>query len=153
MAAISRAAAYAALYTRILTMTGVQFFSRRIKTVDQLSAKQQPAVFVIAGSSTPEVNSMGQPGVWRLRADIYVVAPPDQTGTAPEATLLGLVDQIDGLLLLRTTESRPSFHDQSETTLGNVVLKAYVSGPIEIDEGLDGEQGVALVPVEMLLVG
>lgn len=151
--AIAREAAYAALYTRLLTMTGVQFFSRRLKAFDQMSAKHQPAVFLVAGASTPRVDSSGQPEVWLLSASVYVITPPDQTGTSPEATLLGLVDQIDGLLDLKTTERGAAMRDQAQTTLGNVVLKAYVSGPIEIDEGLDGEQGIALVPIEMQLVG
>lgn len=153
MAAISRAAAYTALFTRISTMTGVQKFSRRVITFDQLSAKHQPAVFVIAGNCTPEVDSSGEPGVWRLAASIYVIAPHDQTGNGPEVTLLGLVDQIDGLLCLQTTESNIQCRGQAQTTLGGAVLKAYVSGSIEVDAGVEGEQGVALVPVEMLMVG
>lgn len=150
---IVREAAYAALYTRVQTLTGVQKFSRRMLSLDELSKKHQPAVFMVPTLSTPEINSSGEPTVWRLAADVYIIAPPDQTGNGAEVTLLGLIDQLDAALDLKTTEAPRHFHDQAETTLGGVVLKAYVSGPIEIDAGLEGEQGVARIPVEMLLVG
>lgn len=150
---IAREAAYAALYTRLQTLTGVQKFSRRLLALDDLSKKHQPAVMMVPTTCTPTVDSQGEPTVWRLAADVYIVTPPDQTTNGGEYTLLGLIDQVDAALDRTTTEGPMHFRDQAETTLAGAVLKAYVSGPIEIDAGTESEQGVARIPVEMLMVG
>jgi len=147
---IAREAAYAALYTRLQTLTGVQKFSRRMLSLDDLSKTHQPAVMMVPTTCTPEVDASGEPGVWRLAANVYIVTSPDQTTDGGEYTLLGLVDQVDAALDMKNTESGPR---QDQTTLGGAVLKAYVSGQIEIDAGTESEQGIARIPVEMLMVG
>ena len=148
---IAREAAYAALYTRIKTVTGVLRFSRRLVAWDKLSKAEMPAVMVVP-ESCARSESSGLDALWTLHASVYVVTPPDQSGDGAETTLLTIVDRIDAALD-KNTESARHYQGQSETTLGGAVYKAWISGEIELDAGLNGEVGVARIPVSMLLPG
>lgn len=149
---VAREAAFAALYTRIKTVTGVKKFSRRMVTWDKLSKGEMPAVVVVA-EACDRSESNGLPPMWTLRATIYVVTPPNPSGDGAETALLTVVDAIDAALDRRATEQAPHYVGQSETTLVGAVFKAWISGEIEIDAGLNDEVGIARIPVSMLLPG
>lgn len=149
---IAREAAYAALYTRLKTVTGVLRFSRRMVTWDKLSKSEMPAVVVVA-ESCDRRESNGLDAIWTLHAAVYVVTPPNPSGDGAETALLTIVDRIDAALDIQATESARHYQGQSETTLGDAVYKAWISGEVEIDAGVNGEIALARIPVSMLLPG
>lgn len=154
--ALSTETLYAALFSRLKArVTGAKRFTRRLIGWDQIPKEQQPAVMVVAEYARADAAD-GLPTTWRVGATAYVVTPPDvarKDADAAETTLTGVVDQIIAALEADANETGPRHYpDQTETTLGGVCHRAYVSGQIEIDAGLHGEQGVARVPIEMLKV-
>lgn len=146
---------YAALFSRLKARVTAKRFLRRLLDTDQIPKEQMPTVMVIARHAVSDAPD-GLPTTWRVGAMVYVVTPPDvgsKDADAAEVTLTGVVDQVIAALEADASESGPQHYpDQTETTLGGVCHKAYVSGQIEIYSGLHGEKGEALIPVEMLLV-
>lgn len=117
--------------------------SRRLKHWHDVPPELQPALFqnqlpipiTYAGDSPASK--------WSLRADLYLYAH-DATETDGGTLINTLVDQVTAAL-------EPDNAELHLQTLNDAVYWCRVIGPIETDEGKLGAQGMAIIPVELIL--
>jgi len=84
--------------------------------------------------------------VWTLAVDLYVYAHSSDPYLAPATVLNPLLDAVESALAPSATTGI------QDLGLPAQVQHAYISGKIETDEGVLGDQAVAIVPVEILCV-
>jgi hypothetical protein len=115
--------------------------SRRLKHWNDVPADLQPALFQNQQLIPITYPNDAPVSKWLLRADLYVYAY-DATETDGGTLINTLVDQVTAAL------------DPDEFTLpapGGDIYWARIIGPIETDEGKLGAQGMAVIPVELIL--
>lgn len=132
---------YAALLTLLQAAAPFQTISRRVRLWSDLSAAQQPALFLVA-KGEDHAPQTGLPPRRTLQADlvVYALAPDDDT--AGSQVLNPLLDALQ-------TALRPPPYS-ADQTLGGLVQHAWIEGHIQTDEGALGPQAVAVIPVHIL---
>jgi hypothetical protein len=139
----NREAAYAALFARIASTPGLVTASRRLRHWTDVAHTEQPALFQVQKRETV-TERRGLPPVRRLSVELYLFASVNgDRGTAPSQVLNPMLDAIEAALLPDA--------GHAVQTLGGLVEHAWIAGRIETDEGVLGDQAVAIVPVEILL--
>lgn len=146
---ITRETIYAALFTTIQTAlqaTGVVVtIERKLRHWTDVRPTEQPYVGVVQGNQRPTVTQR-RPTVWNLEAQVYIYTHRESTDEIPATQLNRVLDEIEKLFL-------PSQDKSYVQTLGLAnVQNAWLSGAIETDEGLLGDQAVAIVPIEILVL-
>ena len=140
---MNRETIIAALFDRLTGLPGLVTISRRLKHWADVPAAEQPALFLTCGNSAPE-QTRGLPPKWRLQATLHLyVNTGGDDRLSPSAQLNELLDAIEAALA--PTGGEPA------QTLGGLVSHAWISGAIETDEGVLGDQGVAILPLEILV--
>jgi len=139
---MSRETVYAALFAKLSTVPGFVTRSRRLKHWDDVPGAQQPALFMGQKNERVEPRGPGMPRVLGMTALIYVYAKSSDQTTSPSIKLNGLVDAVEAALA-----PDPS----GKQTLGGLVSHCWVSGNILEDEGVLGDQAVAIIPVHILV--
>ena len=138
---INRDAIYAALFSKASAAAGFVTASRKLLHWTDVPGIQQPALFQAQGK---EMASAGfhLPTKWTLRAHLYVyVHQASVAGQVPATQLNTFVDAIEAALLPEAATG--------EQTLGGLVSHCRIIGEIETDEGLLGDQAVAIIPIEI----
>ena len=136
-AARKREDIHAALAGLLEAVPGVATFSRRLLHWSDVPAGEQPALFMTGGNETVTVDGRGIPGRRFMPVKLYVYNQNEDSGLQND-----LLDAIEKAL-------EP---DGEETlTLGGLVHFCRIEGEIETDEGLLGEQSVAIVPISILV--
>jgi hypothetical protein len=107
---------------------------------------EQPALFMSEKGGLAVVKATGAPIVWTLLAEFYVYAHSSDPELAPTSILNPLLDALEAALA-----PAPSTGIQN-LGLPEMVHHAYIAGKIETDEGVLGDQVIAIVPVEILCV-
>jgi hypothetical protein len=143
---ISREPIYAALFGLIETAADFAVVDRRLRHWSSVSPAEQPALFMAQKSELASVRTLGAPTVWTLSVDLYVYAHSSDPYLAPATVLNPLLDAVEAALVPSATTGI------QDLGLPSVVQHAYISGKIETDEGVLGDQAVAIVPVEILRV-
>jgi hypothetical protein len=92
------------------------------------------------------VKKLGAPIVWTLYAEFFLYAHLSDPFIAPGAILNPLLDALEAALA-----SSPTTGIQN-LGLPEMVQHAYIAGKVETDEGILGNQAIAIVPVEILCV-
>ena len=82
--------------------------------------------------------------MWTLYADFYIYAHSSDPYAAPASILNPLLDALDQALAPSPTTGI------QDLGLPGMVQHAYIAGKIETDEGVLGDQAIAIVPVEIL---
>jgi hypothetical protein len=142
---VSRETIHAALFDRIREkVPGFLHYSRVYQDFD--SVPQQPALLVVADKQIPE-QQPNVPTKWRLRAFVILYARNTDPTKPAETVLNEAIDQVVGAL-----QPQPGENGEGHTTLGGLCQRAWVSGPIDLYQGIPGEQSVAIVPVEILAI-
>ena len=127
----------------IAVSVGVKTISRRLIHWSDVSASEQPAMYLIQRYEDP-IQTRSLPTKWKLNVDIYVYV---NTGSDPKASPAIMLNPIlDALEALFPTDAD---HLQ---TLGGLCSHCWISGRIETSEGALGAQEVAIVPIEILPV-
>ena len=118
--------------------------SRRIKLWGDVPAQQQPALFLIETHETRmQQPPQGMPSKLLMKASAVVYTSTPDTGIPSTAMNLAL-DSIERAL-------KPDDLSRNVFTLGGIVYRCWVEGNIIKTPGdLDG-QGMAIVPILMLL--
>lgn len=153
--AVDREAIMAALFTRLQGVAGIVTADRRFRSWDQVSESEQPALFLVTGNQTAKPQRK-MPTVWTLQPVIYLYVRHDADPAAAPGTILNQMIQAVAAALERTPcEARngTAFPDDPEdpyTTLGGLVNACFINGTIETDEGLMQNQGVAIIPLEIV---
>lgn len=135
---------YAALFAKVNGLVGSGTFktvSRRLLHWNDVVSADQPALFQnqrhIDIRTTTNI-----PPIYVLHADLYLYANTQDKAVLPASILNPMVDLIIAAL-------SPSNANQKET-LGGLVHYCRISGKIETDEGLLGDQAVVIIPIEIL---
>ena len=136
---MNREQIYSALFAKLQAVDGFVTVSRRLRHWDDVPQAEQPALFQAqkreSVSTEPGLNP-----VWLLSLDLYIYARTgEDRGESPASAINPLVDAV-----LSTLAPHPITNKQ---TLGGLVQHAWVEGAIETDEGVLGEQGVAIIPI------
>jgi hypothetical protein len=143
---IAREPIYAALFALLETAADFAVVDRRLRHWSSVSPAEQPALFMAQKSELASVKALGAPTVWTLAVDLYIYAHSSDPYLAPATVLNPLVDAIE------TALAPSAATGIQHLGLPAVVQHAYISGKIETDEGILGDQSVAIVPVEILCV-
>ena len=140
----SRETVYAALYARLEKAAGFVTTSRRLKHWSDVPPEAQPALF-IAQRTEQVTRAPGLNPVYDLGVDVYLYAQTTEAEDSPASAINPLMDAVDAALA-------PDNVMTNKCTLGGLVQHAWIEGQIETDEGLLGEQGVAIIPIRIRVV-
>jgi hypothetical protein len=136
---MNREAIYSALWALVSSVDGFITKSRRIEHWANVPPAEQPAMFQMQTAETAEVTTK-LPTKWTFHVDLYLYAVTND-GRAPAQVLNPLIDAVCNQL-------KPQFCDQ---TLGGLVHRCRIAGAIRTDEGALGDQGVVIIPIEILV--
>jgi hypothetical protein len=141
---IDREAIYSALWTLGSGSSSFATANRRLRHWTDVAAVEQPALFMSEKGGHAVVKALGAPIVWTLYADFYIYVHCSDPYTAPATILNPLLDALDRAL------APPPANGIQNLGLPNMVQHAYITGKVETDEGVLGDQTIAIVPVEIL---
>ncbi|HEX3885264.1 MAG TPA: hypothetical protein VHW66_21590 [Stellaceae bacterium] len=141
---IGREPVYAALFGLVAAADDFVTVGRRLRHWSDVAPAEQPALFVSQKSESAAVQALGAPIVWTLSVDLYVYVYSGDPYLAPATMLNPLIDAVEAAL-------RPdAVTGVQNLGLPATVQHAYIAGKIATDEGVLGDQAVAIVPVEIL---
>jgi hypothetical protein len=153
--AVNREAIFEALATRLAAVPSITLVSRRLRSYEDFPAADQPAIFLCKEDEIP-VNQRGLPPAWRLQVSLYLLCRTPRDEPSPSSQLNRILTEIETALERQPTEwatgQQPNQEGSHQTTLGGLCQRAWISGPVTLDEGLIDEQAVARIPVEILAV-
>jgi hypothetical protein len=141
---IVREAIYAALWSLAADAASFASANRRLRHWADLAPAEQPALFMSEKGGHALTKALGAPICWTLYADFYVYVHSSDPYLAPAMLLNPLLDALEAALA-----PSPATGIQN-LGLPEMVQHAYIAGKIETDEGLLGDQAIAIVPVEIL---
>ena len=143
---IQRETIYAALWSLASSAARFASANRRLRHWSDVSPAEQPALFMAEKGGEGRAKALGAPVVWTLRADLYIYAHSTNPYIAPAEILNSLIDAVEAALAPAPTTGIQNLGLPAQ------VQHAYLAGKVETDEGVLGDQAVAVVPVEILCV-
>jgi hypothetical protein len=143
---IDREAIYGALWSAGSRAWSFASANRRLRHWSDVTPVEQPALFMSEKGGHAVVKALGAPTVWTLFADFYIYVHSSDPYAAPASILNPLLDSLEQALA-----PSPASGIQN-LGLPDMVQHAYIAGKIETDEGVLGDQAIAIVPVEILCV-
>jgi hypothetical protein len=141
---IAREPIYAALFELIEGAAAFVTAERRLRHWSDVAPAEQPALFQSQKSETGAIKALGAPTVWTLNVELYLYAHSSDPYQTPVTILNPLVDAVEAALMPAATTG------VQDLGLPSIVQHAYIAGKIETDEGVLGDQAVAIIPVEIL---
>jgi hypothetical protein len=144
---ISREPIYAALFGLVQGAADFTVVDRRLRHWSDVAPAEQPALFMAQKSELASVKTLGAPTVWTLAVDLYIYVHSSDPYLAPAMLLNPLLDAVEAALAPSATTGL------QDLGLPATVQHAYLAGKVETDEGVLGDQAVAVIPVEILCVG
>jgi hypothetical protein len=138
---INRETIFAALFVLASNAANFNTKSRKLKHWSDVSPADQPALFQAQGKEIA-VSRYRLPTLWTLHASLYVYAHQSSLDVLPSTALNNLVGAIELALA-------PDLFS-GEQTLGGLVSHCRINGQIETDEGVLGDQAVAIIPIEIM---
>lgn len=143
---IIREAIYSALWVLGSGAGSFASSNRRLRHWADVAPAEQPALFMSEKGGNAVVKALGAPILWTLYADFYIYVHSDDPYAAPATILNPLLDALEQALA-----PSPATAIQN-LGLPDMVQHAYIAGKVETDEGVLGDQAIAIVPVEILCV-
>jgi hypothetical protein len=143
---IAREPIYAALWSLASGAARFATASRRLRHWSDIGAAEQPALFMSEKGGHAVVKALGAPVVWTLYADFYLYACSSDPYAAPASLLNPLLDALEAALAPSPVTGIQNLG------LPGMVRHVTISGKVETDEGVLGDQAVAIVPIEILCV-
>jgi hypothetical protein len=137
---------YSALWELGANAAGFASANRRLRHWADVSPAEQPALFMSEKGGQAAVKKLGAPIVWTLYADFYVYAHSSGPYLPPTTVLNPLLDALEAALAPSPTTGIQNLG------LPEMVQHAYISGKVQTDEGVLGDQAIAIVPVEILCI-
>ena len=138
---INREAIYSAMFALLSSSASFKRSGRKLPSWNDVSAGDQPAIFVIQKSETPKTVT-NQPTVWMFTADVYLYASTNDPATSPSQILNPIIDAVVSALKPVGAENQ---------TLGGLVQYCRMAGAIQTDEGVLGDQAIVIIPIEILV--
>jgi hypothetical protein len=131
-----------AVYNLVASIPGLVTVSRKWKHFSDVSPGQQPALFIRQTGQYVE-QLRGLPPKWVYSYELALYAHADNPEDVPATIQNELLDLIEAAFA-------PDNSTTDVLTLGQAVSHCWIEGEIETDEGLLGQQTVALIPVRVL---
>lgn len=148
---LGRTAIMTALFKRLQAVPGLVTTSRRYRPVKDVSAKEQPALFLLASDvQRPSYQTEGVPATWEMDPAILLYVSVADKSLAPGEVLDPLIDTIESALLWVPGDCAPALG--SPTTLGQLVTHCRIAG-IQIGEGGESGQAVVQFDLNILVAG
>jgi hypothetical protein len=119
--------------------------TRKAKVWEDVAPEDQPALLMRKRRENA-VRRKGFPTRWTFNYDLLLYANTGATKdpeAVPSQILNPLVDAIEAALAVDDASNEAC-------TLGGIVSHCAINGDIEIHEGVLGDEGVAIVPIEVL---
>jgi len=120
--------------------------NRRLRHWTDVAPAEQPALFMSEKGGQAAIKKLGAPIVWTLYAEFYIYAHSSDPYLAPVTILNPLLDAFEAALAPSPTSGIQNLG------LPQMVQHAYISGKVQTDEGVLGDQAIAIVPVEILCI-
>jgi hypothetical protein len=145
----SRETIYAALFTLVSSLYAAdqskmfKAASRRYVPFTEVPAQSQPALFQVQRREQP-TQLTGLPAGWKMEVDLVIYVNSTNYDDTTVSPLMNPV--IDAVAALFDTTGQVGANKQ---TLGGLVHYARISGAIETDEGVLGDQAFAIIPIEI----
>lgn len=132
---------YSALLAKLAASAGYNTATRRYKLFADVAPPDLPALFLLqkdeVAQTTPGLNT-----VWTIQCDVVIYASVTADPTQPaSSTLNPLLDAIEAALAPDAVSNKQ--------TLGGLVQHCVIAGAIRIDEAINGDRMVAVVPIEI----
>lgn len=143
---INRETIYAALWALGAGTARFASANRRLRHWSDVSPAEQPALFMSEKGSHAVTKKLGAPIAWTLYAEFYIYAHSSDPYLAPGTILNPLLDALEAALAPSPTTGI------QDLGLPELVQHVYIAGKIETDQGVLGDQAIAIVPVEVLCV-
>jgi hypothetical protein len=141
---IVREVIYGALWSLAAGAANFASANRRLRHWADLAPAEQPALFMSEKGGHAVTKALGGPTIWTLSADFYVYVHSSDPYLAPAMLLNPLLDALEAALAPSPVTGIQNLG------LPAIVQHAYIAGKVETDEGVLGDQAIAIVPVEIL---
>jgi hypothetical protein len=141
---IAREPIYAALFALVAAAGDFVTVGRRLRHWSDVAPAEQPALFASQRSESAAVQALGAPTAWTLSVDLYLYVHSSDPYLAPATVMNPLIDAVEAAL------QPDAVTGVQNLSLPAMVQHAYIAGKIATDEGVLGDQAVAIVPVEIL---
>lgn len=140
---MKREQACQALYNKLAAIPAWKTISRKLKHWSDVPPIEQPACFIRQTNENYE-RTRGIPPKITLHFEVAVYAMAPDPNDNPSSLQNELLDLIDDALA-------PDDPTVYTCTLGKNVSHCWIEGQVETDEGLLGQQTVAIIPVNILI--
>jgi hypothetical protein len=141
---IAREPIYAALFDLAAGAAGFVTAERRLRHWSDVAPAEQPALFMTQKSETAAVKALGAPLVWTLTVELYLYAHSSDPRLSPATVLNPLIDAVEAALAPAATTGL------QDLGLAAMVQHAMIAGKIETEEGVLGDQAIAIIPIKIL---
>jgi hypothetical protein len=141
---IRRELIYAALFEQVAGAARFVTVGRKLRHWSELTAAEQPALFMRQKLEVATVTAVGAPTVWRLIVEFYVYAHASDPYIAPTMVLNPLIDAVQSALAPAPVTGI------QDLGVPEMVQHAHIAGKVEITEGVLRDQAIAIIPVEIL---
>lgn len=143
--AIDRELIYSSLFRIVSDAANFATKSRRLRHWSDVAPAEQPALFMSekGGVGSKASTAYNAPTKWVLSADIYIYAHSSAPYISPAEILNPLVDAVE-----RALAPDPITGLQT-LGLNGMVLATWLSGKVDTDEGVLGDQALAIIPIEI----
>lgn len=132
---------YSALFALVSNAAGFTTKSRRLRHWDDVEPSAMPAIFQLQKGESFIQTGRGLPPKTVLRVELYVYAYQPDNHATPSTQLNNLLDAIVAAL-------KPDVDGYQ--TLGGIVSHCWIEGEIETDEGVLGQKGAMIIPINIL---
>lgn len=139
---MSREAIYSALFAKVGSASGFMTIGRKLQHWADVAPAEQPALFQVQKSEDVKPQT-GMPSKVLMHVELYIYNLSTADPYASPA--IGLNKLMDAV-----TAALSPMGGATEQTLGGLVSYCRINGQINTDEGVLGDQAVAIIPIEIL---
>ena len=132
----------AALFAKLSSISGLALSGRVLRHYNELRPADQPALFLSPRTQTA-TQQRGLPTKWVIDVSVYVYVKRAGNDVVPDTQMNTILDAIEAALI-------PAGGVEVQT-LGGLCDHCWIEGAIETDEGVLGDQAIAIVPIRILV--
>ncbi len=120
--------------------------SRRLRHWADVDPADQPFLCMSEKGGDAHTKALGAPQIWTMHFDLHVYVNSSDPYKAPSTILNPLLDAVEKALAPSPVTGIQNLG------LPAMVQHAYIEGKLETDEGVLGDQAVAVIPVMVLAI-
>lgn len=143
-----------ALFDRLKArVTGLKTTERRYIDPNDITPDGCPAMILLVDAyESREPPQYGAPPIRAITAVLYFYTVYSEGDASPETPLNAIVEQVEAAMQRDpTTEPITDMSQPSQTNLGGLCKRAYISGNIDLIPGEVGKVGSVLFPIDIIL--